>query len=272
MQVNSISANVNMTKSSFGNKAVIDRESLEQFAQLDDKTLRMAALQKAAVDTKDKKHARVSKAIFWSIPLAAGLATIAKNPAKTASKLLKINTSRANNLAKFAGTAVNWAATFALIDVVFGASHKLEKSSKKVREFSKEHPMLSFAAKVGASVGTLFLAGLGVSKLGAKLADKPVKYATKKIAYQFNKSLNNSKVLNKVSGYLAKVPSSIKGFAKGVAEWSPMLLVLTSLSHSINHSRAVTTQTLKNYTQLKDSQAAVREELVRAEAVENTEV
>ncbi|MDE6138120.1 MAG: hypothetical protein K2F57_01460 [Candidatus Gastranaerophilales bacterium] len=269
MQVNSISANVNSSKASFGNR--IDREAIEQFAQMDDKTLRMAALQKAAVDTKDKKHRRIAKAIYWSIPLAAGLAAVVKNPAKTATSLLKINTSRSDNLLKFAANALNWAGTFAVIGAVFSASNKLEKINKKVREFSKEHPTLTFISKVGASLGALALASFGLSKLAAKSADKPVKFATKKLAYKVNTALNNSKVLNKVSEGLAKIPSSIKGFAKGVAEWSPMLLVLTSLSHSLNHTKSFTVQTAKNYTQLKESQAQIREALAQNDAAVDEE-
>ena len=88
--------------------------------------------------------------------------------------------------------------------------------------------------------------------------------------YKFNNALNNSKVLNKVSENLAKVPSAIKGFAQGIAEWSPMLLVLTSISHSLNHSRALAVKTGQNYGQLKESQAMVREQLAKeAETVED---
>ena len=270
MQVNSVSVN----KASFGNRPEVTRYMAEQFAKMDDKTLKTAAYQQATVDVNTKKHNRIGKAIFWSIPLAAGLAAVVKNPAKTATKILNTNTSRLSNLGKFAGTALNWASTFAIIDVVFGASRKLEMSNEKTKQFSKEHPTLSFIAKVGTAVGALALAGFGFSKLARKAASKPGKFATKKLVYKFNNALNNSKVLNKVSKGLDKVPSAIKGFAKGVAEWSPMLLILTSLSHSLNHSRALAVKTGQNYGQLKESQAMIKEQLAKeAEAVEdNAEV
>ena len=121
MQVNSVSVN----KASFGNRPEVTRYMAEQFAKMDDKTLKTAAYQQATVDVNTKKHNRIGKAIFWSIPLAAGLAAVVKNPAKTATKILNTNTSRLSNLGKFAGTALNWASTFAIIDVVFGASRKL---------------------------------------------------------------------------------------------------------------------------------------------------
>lgn len=262
MQVNSVSVN----NASFGHRQEVTREMAEQFAQMDDKTLRKAAYQQATIDTKTKKHQRIHSAIYWSIPIAAGLATAIKNPAKTATKILNVNTSRLSNLSKMAGTTLGWAGTFALINTVFGASRKLENSNKKAREFTKEHPTLSFVAKVGASLATLGLATLGVTKL----ASKAPKLISGKKLYKFNSALNNSKVLNKVSEGLAKVPSAIKGFAKGVAEWSPMILVLTSISHSLNHARALSIRTAQNYDQLKDSQAIVREQLAKeAETVDD---
>ena len=262
MQVNSVSVN----NASFGHRQEVTREMAEQFAKMDDKTLRTAAYQQATIDVNTKKHRRIGKAIFWSIPLAAGLAAVIKNPAKTATKILKTNTSRLTNLGKFAGTALNWAGTFAIIDTAFAASRKLEMSNKKTKEFSKEHPTLSFIAKIGVSLGALALAGLGLTKL----AGKAPKIFANKSMYKFNNALNNSKVLNKVSENLAKVPSAIKGFAQGIAEWSPMLLVLTSISHSLNHSRALVVKTGQNYGQLKESQAMVREQLAKeAETVED---
>lgn len=49
-----------------------------------------------------------------------------------------------------------------------------------------------------------------------------------------------------------------------------MLLVLTSISHSLNHSRALAVKTGQNYGQLKESQAMVREQLAKeAETVED---
>ena len=262
MQVNSISSSSVAGKTSFGNQ----REMLENFANADDKTLRKIAMQKTAASIDDKKHRRITNAIYYSIPVAAGLAAVVRNPAKAAAK--GISRARMINLGNFAGTALNWAGTFAIIDLVFGGARKLNKSSETVREFNKEHPVLSMVATVGAGIGTLFLAGKGLSKLAAKIAKKPMTLVEKKSVAKLNMALNDSKALNWISKNLKKVPSSIKSFAKTAIDWSPMLLVFTSIAHSFNHSKVKTAETVKNYTQLKDAQMQVREALANAEEAE----
>jgi hypothetical protein len=56
-----------------------------------------------------------------------------------------------------------------------------------------------------------------------------------------------------------KLPSAIKSFAKGVIDWSPMILVFTSIAHTFSHEKAKTAEAVKNYTMLKAEQAQVRE-------------
>lgn len=129
MQVNSISANVN-SKASFGHRDTdVQRAILEGLANADDRELRQVAARNAAKTTNDKMHRRMDRAIWYSLPIAAGVAAVVQNPAKAVEKLA--SRARLGNLATFAGTALGWAGTFAIIDGVFGGARLLENQVKK---------------------------------------------------------------------------------------------------------------------------------------------
>lgn len=281
MQVNSISSrNVEQTQQSFGRRQKKDvdsealrREALEQFAQMDDNSLRRLAYMKASYSVNDKKHKRISDALYYSIPLAAGLAAAVRTPAKLLSKKGLVDSARALKLAQFAGTALSWAGTFAIIDVMFGAKRQLDKSSPAVREFSNNHPILTTLATIGASVGAVFLGAKGLSKLASKVLPKASGTLSKKFSTpelrtiaSVSKKLNNNKVLNYVSEKMAKVPSAIKNFAKGVIDYGPILLICSSIAHSFGHQNVKAKEVVKNYEQLKDAQAQVRD------AIENEQI
>lgn len=257
MQVNSIKSVSVQSKSSFGDRNV-SREILEDFANADDRTLRQAALQKAAIDVNDKKHKRISNALYFSFAPAIGLAAMIEKPANAVSKLAKISTSRALRLKNFAAHTFGAALALLGVDLTLKGAAKLEKSSDNVRNFTNEHPIISFLATAAAGIGAISLLATGALKLQNVVKSKPAKFGTKKLAVKLNNKLNNSKVLNKASELLTKVPSAIKGFTKGVISWSPLLLVLTSMNHSFNHARVKTAVAAQNYTQLKVAQDQVR--------------
>lgn len=263
MQVNSISSI--QTQSAFGNKKVSQREILETFANADDVALKQAAFEKASFDVNDKKHKRVSNALYLSLAPAIGLAAAIKQPAQTVSALTKNPIARSLRLKTFVGNTLGAVLALGAIDITMKAISKLENSNKKLKEFTKEHPTMSFLSAFGAGIGALSLLGSGVFKLQNLVKSKPVKFATKKLAYQINNKLNNSKVLNALSKGLDKVPSAIKGFTKGLINWSPMLIILANINHSFAHARAKGQATMNNYLQLKETQAQVRTALAETE-------
>lgn len=67
MQVNSVSLAGNTKNASFKS---MQRE-FETLAALDDNQVRQIAYAKASHDVNDKKHKRISNALYFSIPIAA---------------------------------------------------------------------------------------------------------------------------------------------------------------------------------------------------------
>ncbi|MBO5385669.1 hypothetical protein J6A64_05070 [bacterium] len=249
MQVNSVSSQVN-SKASFGNRDY-QRAMLEEFAKADDRALRKAAAQITETQVDSKKHKRISNAIFWSIPLFAG-----------AAAAVAVTGGRIPMLKQFAKTAASWAASFAAIDLTFAGKRALNKNSESAREFDRKHPVLSTVLTIGASIGAMFLGGAAVNKLAGKFGPKLVAQAKK---LKVDKFIKESKVINKLSEWAGKAPSSLKSLGKGLLDWSPLMLAFTSLAHTSSHERAKATQTVNNYTQLKEAQSQVRMAFAAAE-------
>ena len=257
MQVNSVSLNGRVSATPFGNSTLRER-----FAALDEQELKQLAYAKSSQDVNDKKHKRLDRAILVSVPLSAGVA------AAVAAKSM----SRIGRLAAFGIGAASWLLPFAVVDTVFGAE-KIAKKNKSFKDFANEHPMAvalgTFAASTGVYLGLRHGAMKGLDKYGDKLLEKASPYLNK-----LAKSLNSSKLLDKTSSELKKVPSSIKEFTKTALNWSPWLLLMTSIAHTFSHDEVKAKTFAKNFEELKIAQNLIRQDLTAqktAELVEETD-
>lgn len=248
MLVNAVSAN----STTFGRKGP-SKEDFEDFAQADDRTLRAYAREAASVQVNDKKHRAASNAIWYSLPIAGGLAAVVGNP-KVVGRIPKLKL--------FTKQTALWAGTFAVIDATFAAARSLNKHSSTVNEFNKEHPVLSTVATIGATVGALLLAGKGASMLTEKYGDKVIKFLKNN---KVDKLIKENKLITNTMKTLRKAPSALKNFAKGVISWSPVILVATSIAHTFSHEKAKAVATQKNYDTLKTNQEKVRDLLAASE-------
>lgn len=285
MQVNSVSSNVAEAKQTFGNRASdreyqLRRAYLEQFANMSDKDIQTFARRTAELKVNDKKHNVITNALYYSVPLAAGLAAAVKSPKivmKTAANAAKkastkmVDLTRYGKLASFANTAVSWAATFLAVDAIFGTKRYLDKKVPDMGKFTQEHPVLSSLATVGVAIGALIGLNKGASKLMTKIVKKvPEKEVEQSMVKMANK-LNNNKFLNTVAKKLDKVPSAIKEFTKGVIDFSPMLLIFGSIAHSFNHQSVKTRETIKSYNEFKNAQDVARQTLAMDDAMRAAE-
>lgn len=276
MQVNSVSLN---NVESFGSRKKRDfsyedlpkegffpavSKVLDDLPNASDEDLVKLARINASYDVNDGKHRRIDKALYWGLPVVGGLAAVVRNPAKAGT----FTSARLGNLAKFATTTANWIGTFLLMDGIFAVKNKVSKNSDTVRKFDQNHPILSFGLTVGASIGALALAVTGASKLAPKVlnAIKP-ETAEKftKVVTKLDKGLENSKVLNTISKGIDKVPSALKGFAKGIIGWAPMLMIIGQLTHSFNHATVKNAVTAKHFAELKEMRDEARAEVEAAE-------
>ena len=255
MQVNSVSlANANSKPVFKG-----PREDLEDFAYMDEMNTRKLAMARTSKDVNDKKHRRISNALYLAAPLSGGLAAACSVPSKVLTKVGGVNVSRATRIAAGAAGAVRLGALFLGIDAIFALKNKIDNSNETMKEFSQKHPLMSFFGTVAASFAAFYGLKHGAVALSKKLpssAKHPVKAV--KSFLKFSEKLNNSKVLNKASEYMGKVPSSVKSLAKGVLNWGPVLFILGRFSHDVNHNRERVAAFQDNYNQIKGEQAVIR--------------
>lgn len=244
MQVSPISSN--QVNNSFGNNMSYEKAVLREFAEADDKTIRNIAWKEASNSVNDKKHNRISNAIYWAIPVTAGLAAAVRSP-KDLTRFMKAKV--------FTKNFASWATAFFAIDAAFAGKKALDKHSKTSRNFSQNHPFVASVLSVGTAIGAMLLGSKGVEKVISKFGPKFSKQLSE---IGVEKFLNGSKVLNKASEYLAKVPSSIKNFTKGALDFSPLILAVTSFAHSLNHEKVKNGEANKNYFQLKNAQNQVQ--------------
>lgn len=261
MQVNPVSLS-NSTRPAFKSHA----DNLEILANMDDDTIRQIAYAKASHDVDDKKHKRISKALYLSLPVAAGLASAVKDPSNTVEfikdsykGLGKINLNRFARLNNFASSFLSLGTAILAIDATFGARKFLENKVDAVKDFSKDNPVLTTLATIGLSFGAISGANKLMSKALTKLTEKVsakdiLNSVTKKAEF-----LNNNKVLNYVSKKLAKVPSGIKNFGATVLDYSPILLICSSIAHSLGHEKAKASEYQNNYNNIVNAQALARE-------------
>jgi len=266
MQVNSISS-VNQAHPAFKSF----ESDIETLARLDDKSIRQIAYAKASNDVNDKKHRRITNALYYSIPLAAGVAAAVKKPnilSSVVKQAKSVNLSRFTRLNNFASTAIGWATTFLAVDGIFATKRYMDKKVPDMKEFSKEHPVMSTLGTIGVAIAAIAGVNKGLSKLSSKLISKIPAKKLDKTTLNVAKKLNNSKVLNKISKGLSKVPSSIKNLAAGALDYAPLLLIVSSIAHSFGHERVKAAEYQNNYNDIKSAQALVRQGIAMKEAME----
>lgn len=225
------------------------REDFEQFAAIDDRQLRQLAGRAASVQVNDKKHKVMNNMLWYSLPVASGVAAVVQNPSVV---------GRIPKLKLFTKQTAIIAGMLAVIDATFAAARGINKHSETLGNFNKEHPVMSTLLTIGASVGALLLAGKGAGKLYEKYGDKAIKFLKDK---KVDKYIKDNKLITKATEALKKAPSALKEFGKTVLSWGPWIVLGTTIAHSFGHEKARAVAEVRNYDYLKANQEKVREAL-----------
>ncbi len=245
------------------------RDNVDMLINMDDKAIRDVAYMKTASKYNHEKSRNITNALFYSAPLAAGLATAVLSKGGNT----KIFSTKVSGLAARAANglkvAAGWTAALAAIDLLGYGKRKLADNSPEVRQFDKEHPFLSMATMLAAAIGAVVLVQKGSAKLGTLEAPKFMK----NVAVKANKFLNNDKTIQSMKRSLLKLaektPPALKDIGKTALEWSPTALLLGGLFHSIHSVGKENRDFYNNYTELKEKQAAITQARLRELSVQN---
>lgn len=245
------------------------RDNIDALIGMDDNTIRQLAYMKTSAKIDHDRNRKVTNALFYSAPLAAGLGTalLAKDGA---TKMFSTQlTGTAGRMAKGLKVAAGWTAGLMAIDLLGALKNKLAQQSPEVRKFDREHPLLSLGTMIAAGIGTILLLSKGAGALSKLKTPEFLRKGTAKVA----KFLNESKIMVKAKdGYknlLAKTPSALKEIGATTLDWAPTALLFGGLFHSVASANAESREFAKNYTQLRDMQAKVSQARVRELSMEN---
>lgn len=244
------------------------RDNVDALIGLDDNSIRQIAFAETSAKFDRKKSNRITNALFYAAPVAAGLnaAVLTKGKSKIFSKEVTGMASRAASGLKVAAL---WTAGLAAIDTLGFAKRKLVENSPKARQFDNEHPFISLMGTLAAGVGALFLLNKGVAKLASKEAPKFMQKGTEKVAKFINKNKMMVGAKNGLKNIAEKTPSALKEFGKSLLSWSPTMLLFGGLFHSMSAANAQNRDFAKNYTILKNKQSDLAQARVRELSMEN---
>lgn len=245
------------------------RDAEDAIISLNDNAVRDIAYMETASRYNHKKSKRITNALFYSAPIAAGLATAVLGKGgntRIFSKEVSGLAARAAEGLKVAGV---WTAALASIDMLGFAKNKLAQNSSEVRNFDREHPFLSFAGLLAAGIGAVMLVNKGAVKLGKIKAPEYLQ----KFAGKANRFLNkNNTILNakqRVLRWADKTPAALKDIAATALDWAPTALLFGGLFHSIGSTSRFNNEFAKNYNALKEEQADITQKRLAQLSVEN---
>lgn len=242
----------------------------EMIAQ-DDNYIRTLALHKTLKKVNPERNRKINNAMFYSIPVVAGLSTALLTKGKT-TLLTKELSGKA---AKFAGglkAAVGWGLFIGIADAVIGSKHLLSKKSETVNEFEKKNPVLSFFGTLGVAMAALYYAPKGISKLISKIKPETMAKITGKIGKageKINKSTTLETIAKPVRSLIKKTPSAIKEAGKVALSWAPDALLLGTLIHSLSSGYRESSEYSRNYSNLKEKQLNIAKMRARELQMEN---
>ncbi len=243
-------------------------EEERRFAALSDEALRSLAWKKASVEVDDKRHRRLDNAIYCSLPIVGGISTLAQKmdyrPFKTGLMSVPPHKLRAAKLTRAGMVAGAWGVALGAVSALWGANNAAEKHIKSLKEFNKEHPVLSTLSLLTASFGAVILA----NRLSGKIAQKYILKDSGELlkdtlkTTKLDKALNDNKILNAAEDFIKKMPPALKDIGKGVVAYLPWIAIGTQLAHSWGHQSAKLNQVNKDYNELKTAQDMIRQNII----------
>lgn len=255
------------------------RHNIDTIINLNDSDVRKIAYAKTMATVEDDKHRKISKGMFYAIPLAAGIATAALNPGK--SRLLTKELSGfSGRLMNGAKATASWAAIIGLVEAMRGTRNFVENKSPEIKKANRENPFLAF---VGTAAAFLGIAALGAKYL-PKLAEKGLKHIKPESIARFEnkivdmgKSLNNKNWVKGLRNQVSKTNdnkalSPLKTVGEFALSWAPSLLLWGGVFHSINHSFVKNREFVNNYSDIKNAQTSLSKARLRELSRQNNDL
>ncbi len=268
--INLVKGVCNMQVSSINPSFKGYQDSVDAIISLDDNSIKKMAYMEASMNGKHERNRKITNALFYSAPIAAGLGSAILKDEFTSPKIFsKEMTGLGARAAKGLKVGAAWTAGLAALDLMRVGLNKLEDKSYSIRKFNDEHPILEMFGKLAAGFGVLMLAGKGFNKLGQIKAPEFMQ----RFAGRADKFLNNNKYIQSAKNGLLKLgektPPALKEIGAVSLDWSPAILLAGGLLHSISSRADENREVSKIYNNLKQEQADLTKRRLMQLSVEN---
>ena len=247
------------------------RDRIDEAIVQDDKVVRDYSYYQAMKKVQDKKHKKIANALWYSIPVAAGLsaAILTKGKSSMFGKEVSGLAAKVTNGIK---SALPWAVTLGVADLVVGTHKYVTQNSPTAKDVERKHPFMSFLGLLGVGLVALTCVPRGIGKLYNKIGPKTMGKLAKGVENTGN-LLNKIKMPEFMSNIGAKIskkaPSALKNVTKTAIDAAPEALLIASLFHSINHSYNRSNEFHKNYSGIKEAQLNLAKARVNELKLEN---
>ena len=245
------------------------RDNRDVAINLDDNSVRQLAWAKTASETDYKKDRKISDALIYSAPIAAGFANAVLSKENTAVIFSKQLKNLAARTAIGLKTATGWAAGLAMLDVMRVGLNGLRNKSETYKNFDNSHPFASTALNIAGAFGLLALVDKGVGKLGKLKAPKFLSDATEYAGKFINTNKNIKSAKKFISKNLAVLPESVKNTGKFALSWAAPALILAGVLHGIRAAAKINGTYNQNYQDMKEAQAQLAKARLRELSLEN---
>ncbi len=245
------------------------RDNVDALISMDDSSIREIAKIQTESKIDRKKNRKVTNALFYSAPLAAGLAVAVLGGGHNSKIFSKEVTGLAARASRGLKTAAIWTAALGAVDALGFAHKKLSEKSTDVSDFNRNHPFLTMGAMLAAGIAAI----IGVNKAAARLGRVEAPKFLGKVASSVDKFLNNNGTVQSAKRGLLKLadktPSALKEIGATALDWAPTVLLFGGLFHSLGSASRENREYAKNYTDLRNRQSAVAQARVRELAMQN---
>ena len=179
------------------------RTNIDNVIAQDDSVLREVAVNAALQHSDDKKHKKINNALWYSVPIVAGLAAGILNKGQS-TLFHKTITGTAAKLASGLKHAAGWGIALGAADAIVGGKNLLTKHSEEAREFEKKHPFAMFAGLLGTGLAVLAVLPKGISKLYSKISPKVIGNLAAKTG-KIADSINNNNFVKKANKFFGNI-------------------------------------------------------------------
>lgn len=231
------------------------RDNIDAAINLDDNSIKQLAFIKTKSESNYKNERKISNALIYSAPLAAGIAHTVlskEKEAKIFSKTVKNLAARSANGLKIAGL---WTVGLASLEVLGSGMRKLRENSTAYRKFDNNYPLTSLVAGIAGAFGLLTLIDKGAGMLSEVKAPKFMQNATAKAEKFINSNKNLKNVRKFLSENIAVLPKSMKSAGKFVLRAAAPALIISGVFSGVKANYKFNKEYNQNYMDLKDAQS-----------------